>query len=463
MPTCRPVWPLLLVVVVASCTAAAPKSPEPPFKRPETQKKAEPEAACREPVDLPRPDPDRPRYRLRIVLRPEHGLVQGRLRVAFTPDLATDELVFRLWPNGPRQSRAGTRLEVGRVESDGRPLDTRLSGPTTLEVDPGPRLQPGDTIEVTLPWRLELPGPSFDRISADGTSLRLGSFFPLLAWQPGAGWLRDPPSMSLAETSTSPVADFDVALRLPPGIEALASGREVSPGRWRAQAVRDFALATGRFDTATATARAPQPVRVTVGVDGAVGESPEPYRNAVVRALEALAKRYGPYPWPSFNLAITPWLAHAGIEYPGLVMQGEGTLGVVTNHEVAHQWFYSLVGSNPAREPWLDEGLTTYAQSRIDSQLGLFAFEPVPRAARNRLGAGMPYWDGHQDAYFQGVYAQGVKALAAVGPPRDVDCGLRRYVGANAYSIADSSDLIRALEAEVEGAGRTLERFGVRP
>lgn len=454
-------WPPLLLLALAACTGAGPDSSGRPSSRPHP---AEPEAsACGDPVVLPRPDPDRPRYHLRIAVRPEQGVVSGRLRVAFTPDLPTDVLVFRLWPNGPRQARAGTRLEVGRVESDGRRLDAQLTDPTTLEVDPGPRLKPGETIEVSMPWRLELPGPSFDRISADGTSLRLGSFFPLMAWQPGAGWLRDPPSTSLAETSTSPVADFDIALQLPPGVEALASGREVSPGQWRARAVRDFALATGRFETATATARAPQPVQVTVGVDGVVGESPEPYLNAVVRALEALAERYGPYPWPSFNLAITPGLAHAGIEYPSLVMQGEGTLGIVTNHEVAHQWFYSLVGSNPAREPWLDEGLTTYAQSRIDSQIDFFASEPVPSPARRRLGAGMRYWDGHQDVYFQGVYAQGVKALAAVGSPSAIDCGLRRYVGASAYSIADSSDLIRALEAEKPGAGRILERFGVRP
>ncbi len=453
-------WPPLLLLALAACTGPAPESSRQPSDRPDRGEPAA--AACRDPVVLPQPDPDRPRYRLRITVRPEPGVVAGRLRVAFTPDLATDELVFRLWPNGPRQAGAGTRLEVGRVESEGRRLDARLTDPTTLEVDPGPRLGPGKTIEVSLPWRLELPGPSFDRISADGTSLRLGSFFPLLAWQPGAGWLRDPPSTSLAETSASQVADFDVSLRLPPGVEALATGREVSPGRWRARAVRDFALATGRFDTATATARAPEPVRVIVGVDRAVGESPEPYRNAAVRALESLAARYGPYPWPSFNLAITPGLAHAGIEYPSFVMQGEETLGIVTNHEVAHQWFYSLVGSNPAREPWLDEGLTTYAQSRIDSQIDLFASEPVPVPARNRLGAGMRYWDGHQDVYFQGVYAQGVKALAAVGPPDVIDCGLRRYVSANAYSIADSSDLIRALEAEAAGAGRILGRFGVR-
>jgi hypothetical protein len=182
-----------------------------------------------------------------------------------------------------------------------------------------------------------------------------------------------------------------------------------------------------------------------------------------VRALEALARQYGPYPWPSFNLALTPGLTRAGIEYPTLVMQGDETLGIVTDHEVAHMWFYSLVGSNPAREPWLDEGLTSYAQARIDSEVDLLASESVRGPARNHLGAGMRYWDRHELFYFQGVYAQGVKALAALGPGGRTDCGLRHYVEANAYSIADSSDLIKALEQEIAGAGRVLRRFGVKP
>jgi hypothetical protein len=451
-----PAW-LCLLLLAAACTAPSPKSPS---SSPLTGAGALPRS-CRAPVQLPQPDPDRPRYHMRVEVRPEQRVVEGRLRVAFTPDLDTGELVFRLWPNGPLQSEAGTSLEVGEVRSAGRRLKTRLTDPTTLEVDLSRALQAQETIEVSMPWRLELGGPSFDRLSAEGSSLRLGSFFPLLAWQPGAGWLRDPPTSSLAETSTSPVADFDVFLRLPPGVEALATGREMSPGRWRAEAVRDFAVATGRFKTVTGTARAPEPVRVMVGVDEAVGESPEPYRNGVVRALEVLSRRYGPYPWPSFNLAITPGLTRAGIEYPTLVMQGDQTLGIVTDHEVAHMWFYSLVGSNPAREPWLDEGLTSYAQARIDSQVGLFASEEVRGPARNRLGAGMRYWERHEPFYFQGVYAQGVKALAALGPMGKTDCGLRRYVEANAYSIADSADLARALEKEIPGARRSLKRFGV--
>jgi hypothetical protein len=388
--------------------------------------------------------------------------VEGRLRVRFTPDLVTDRLIFRLWPNGPRLSRAGARLEVEEVTINGDRTRSLHPDPTTLQVMLKGPLAAGDSLTAALLWTLRLPGAVHDRISRDGDSVRLGSFFPLLAWEPGRGWLTDPPTRTLAETSTSPAADFDVRLQLPRGLDALATGRR-DGDRWRARAVRDFALTVGRFTTATGVAHAPARVDVTVGVDAALDEDPSVYRNDVIRALEALARLYGPYPWPSFNLAVSPNLDGSGIEYPTFVMQGADSAGLVTTHEVAHMWFYSLVGSNPAREPWLDEGLTTYAQARVDKRVADYAAAEVPAAVRNRLGAGMRFWDRHQDDYFLGAYLQGVKALAAIGPAGAIDCGLRDYVAHHAYDIADSGDLIAALEERLPRAGRVLARFGVNP
>lgn len=408
------------------------------------------------------PDPKRPQYRLRVAIDLDRDRVHGRLRVHFTPDLAIDRLVFRLWPNGPRLSQAGARLDVGEVTINGEPAASLRPDPTTLQVMLGARLPAGESVTAALPWTLRLPGAVHDRISRDGDSVRLGSFFPLLAWEPGRGWLTDPPTRTLAETSTSPVADFDVRLRLPAGLDVLATGRG-GGNRWRATAVRDFALTVGRFQIVTGVARAPAPVEVSVGVDAALDEDATVYRNDVIRALEALARLYGPYPWPSFNLALSPNLERSGIEYPTFVMQGADSEGLVTTHEVAHMWFYSLVGSNPAREPWLDEGLTTYAQARVDGRVEDFASVAIPATVRNRLGAGMRFWDRHQDAYFRGAYLQGVKALAATGPGRAIDCGLRDYVSLKAYGIADSGDLIGALEKRLPRAGRVLARFGVNP
>ena len=41
-------------------------------------------------------------------------------------------------------------------------------------------------------------------------------------------------------------------------------------------------------------------------------------------------------------------------------------------HEIAHQWFYSLVGNNSYKEPWIDESIATYlANPEINEYTGI--------------------------------------------------------------------------------------------
>ena len=85
-----------------------------------------------------------------------------------------------------------------------------------------------------------------DRLARVGTAVRLGSFFPLLPWQPGVGWDTDPPTRLLGRgVSRRPSADFAVRVRVPAGLDVIATGAPSAGGDWRATAVRDFALAVG--------------------------------------------------------------------------------------------------------------------------------------------------------------------------------------------------------------------------
>ena len=410
----------------------------------------------------PEPDADRPVYDM--TLRMDGGPeVRGMTAVEFSPDLATGRLVFRLWPNAPTQAQGGARLDVRNVTVNGRRMPRSVVNPTTLEVALQRRLEPGDTVRASVRWRLSLPGPITDRISLDGSSYRLGSFFPILPWVPGRGWATDPPTTSFAEANISPTADFDVEVHVPDGFEVLASGTEVSPGRWEAEHVRDFALAAGPFDIVRATANAPDPVEVAVGVDRDLDMSPGPWLSQVVSDIEELSKRFGPYPWPTFNLAIMSSLSSAGIEYPTMVFQGPQSLGQTTSHELGHMWFYSLVGTNPARNPWMDEGLTSYAEATVQDSIPEFRSFPVPAAADGEMGRPMTYWDTFTDTtYYLGVYAQPVQALSALGDPADVNCGLRAYVFDNAYSIARPDDLLDSLQPLFPDARGILTRFGAR-
>jgi hypothetical protein len=181
-----------------------------------------------------------------------------------------------------------------------------------------------------------------------------------------------------------------------------------------------------------------------------------------VRALEQHSSRFGSYAWPTYTLAITPALS-GGIEYPTFVMQGPGTIGRTTSHELGHEWFYALVGNDQGRDPWLDEGLATYAEGRYEGTITAMRAASIPPGAAGRLGEPLPYWASNHSLYNAGVYIQGAKALASLGDLDLVDCALRIYVARNAYRIARPADLIAALSAVFPQAPQTLAAFGVRP
>lgn len=406
------------------------------------------------------PAEDRPSYELDLDVQLDQNAVVGREVVRFTPDLPTDRLVFRLWPNGPRPSAAGARLDVDVVEVGGEPAAIERPDATTLVVPLADPLDAGETIEASVPFRLTLPGPVSDRISRRGDSVRLGTFHPLLAWEPGVGWAMEPATALFAEATTAPVADWSVSVRVPEGLTVFASG-EQRDGRWYGEAMREFALSVGRFRVVEGQAGAPQPVPVTVAVESSMGDDERAYLDTVVRSLTDFGVRFGPYPYPRFTLVLTPDLG-GGIEYPSFVHQGPGTNDRTTPHEVGHQWFYSLVGNDQGRDPWLDEGLATWAEARFLGNLSSFVARDIPAAGRGRAGAPMTYWEaGRGSAYYRSVYVQGAQAVAALGDPDRVDCALRLHVARNAHRLATNASFIDAVDDVFPDARATLERFGI--
>jgi hypothetical protein len=444
------------VAVIAAATAAGGAAPA-------VAAPARP-AGCSIARALPPPPKARPRYVLRVRVQPGLGTVRGTLTVAFTApaDRGTDGLVFRLWPNGPVYAGAGAHLAVSDVREARRSLPISHPDATTLVVRRPVR--PGSRVVVSMRWRLSVPaGLSQLRIAREGVrALRLGSFFPLLAWD-GRGWALDPPTRLTGESWTSPTADFDVRVSAPRGLRAFATGEQVAPGVWRARAVRDFALALGHFGVATGVAHVPAPVKVTVAADATAYGSPNDFLQPAITSLQRLSARYGSYPWSAYTVvAMADIGAFAGggsNEYPTLVFVS-ATDATPVAHETAHQWFYSLVGNDQARDPWLDEGLATWAQTLVDAAPP-FANARIPAAAADRIGEPMRFWDrlGFR-RFFLGVYLQTYRSLKSLGPRAQVDCALRAYVQQNAYRVARPADLLTALQRVFPAAKQELEAHG---
>lgn len=83
--------------------------------------------------------------------------------------------------------------------------------------------------------------------------------------------------------------------------------------------------------------------------------------------MEVFSGWFGDYPYEQFDVVASDFFL-GGMEYPQLAVVGKhlfdrsrrDELTQVVVHELAHQWFYGLVGSNPSTEPWLDEAITSY-------------------------------------------------------------------------------------------------------
>lgn len=419
----------------------------------------------------PVPWAERPRYEAELTVDPAGGLVTGTTRVVFAPPEATDRLVFRLWANTPRVGEGGGRLDITAATLDGAAVTGAYEDgnggpgtPGTIFVITRPeQFAAAEPVDVRLEFTLTMPGAINERVARVDDSLRLGSIIPMVAWIRGHGWHTSPAVGNFSEAVASEVADYDVRVRAPDGFTVLATGSEVEAGRFVATAVRDWAATVARMGVAEGTADDGR-IRVVVGSAEGSGDDPQPRLADTIEALEDYASRYGPYPYPSLSVGITGSLS-GGIEFPQHLFVGADTSDDHLVHEVAHMWFYAMVGNDQYEHPWLDEGLTEYAESQFLGITGSVRGQAVPSDARGRLGESHDYWQQHSGSFYRGVYIQGAQALAtlgdAVGGLDAVDCVLRRYVLENTHSVAEPSDLVAAFQAHTGvDPGPALAQFG---
>jgi hypothetical protein len=186
--------------------------------------------------------------------------------------------------------------------------------------------------------------------------------------------------------------------------------------------------------------------------------------------VERFSRQWYPYPWPA---AINVAGFSTGMEYPGIVFDGiedKGkTLFWITAHEIGHNWFPMIVGSNERRNAFMDEGFNTFIdiQESAEFEGGVYGpkrdseysagGEPADtilkvldnQTAPNILMPADGYsWQlGHPVSYFKGAYGMVLLREQILGKER-FDWTFRKYIRDWAYKHPSPSDFFRAMSSE---------------
>ena len=345
-------------------------------------------------------------------------------------------------------------------------------------------LPPGQALTVAISYTLQLPAtsrlPNLRPYPFGYTDLQanLGDWYPFVPIHlPGKGWLIHPPH-TYGEHLAHDIADFDVTLRLadsdPNLVIAASVPPEPEPGalHYRLPAARAFAWsASPYYEVITRTVELPgsRPVTVSSYFFPFYENAGQRTADTAVQALQVYSRLFGTYPLPSLSVVQADFLD--GMEYPGLFFLGkdfynwyndseQSFLTALTAHETAHQWWYAVVGNDPAQEPWLDEALSTYSEV-------LFYENTYPEA--------LPWWWEYRVAYYKpygriditiydvqnapgfyrpyrdAVYLNGANFFAAlrqlVGDPAFF-AALDAYVAQSGYGQASAQDFFAAVRSQ---------------
>ncbi|MFJ8622999.1 M1 family aminopeptidase [Kitasatospora sp. NPDC093550] len=362
-----------------------------------------------------------------------------------------NEVYLRLWDNW-HGSCPSTPITVTNV-TGGTPSPLTVNC-TALKVTLPAPLAQGQSGTVGFDLAITVPSGA-DRFGHDGAYNFLGNALPVLAIRDGAGWHLDPYTNN-GESFYSVAADFTVTLDHPSGLLVPATGTSVdTPGaagrtvtKATASKVRDFAWGAGPFTKISGTSAAGVKVNV-YSVAGISSTDAKSMLSTATSAVDAHAQRFGAYPYGELDAVIDNNFWFGGMEYPGFVLDLVSTTALT--HEIAHQWWYGIVGDDEYNAPWLDEAFTDYATDLALGKTGNGCWNSVSWASSaEKITDSMAYWDANSSRYSTVIYGYGKCALhdlrRTIGDSAMTTL-LRSYAQAHWYGVSTTAEFKAAAQA----------------
>jgi len=258
-------------------------------------------------------------------------------------------------------------------------------------------LPPGGQVTITTPFHEKLPY-NFSRGGYKGSAFQLTQWYPKPAVYDKKGW-HPIPYLDQGEFY-SEFGNFDVRITVPreyvvaaTGELQDATGRQEVPTtsqpaaphppattpstgtrtlQYKQDNIHDFAwFADKSYKADHDTLRLGSGRVIDIYAfyhpqDGPVWSGSTRFIKEAVRYRSSLI---GEYPFNVITAAEIDMGSSGGMEYPTITgitpQRTRKALDELLEHEVGHNWFYAILGTNERRYPWMDEGINTYYDNRF--------------------------------------------------------------------------------------------------
>ncbi|MBE7075615.1 MAG: M1 family metallopeptidase [Clostridiales bacterium] len=235
-----------------------------------------------------------------------------------------------------------------------------------LTIELQEELFPNEIVEIEITYQINLANINH-RLGRGENTINFGNFFPrALVYEDGEGFIEQK-LVANGDPFYSDISNYQVELTFDQCFDLASTGTfeielngDKKTAFCKAEKVRDFCFVLSeKFDVLSQDCNG-----VQVNYFYYDEEEPQSRLQTCVDALRTFETLYGEYPYKQLSVVKSSF-CYGGMEYPNLVLISddleEMDMDYVIVHEIAHQWWYSVVGNNQYDEAWLDESVTEFS------------------------------------------------------------------------------------------------------
>lgn len=435
-------------------------------------------------------------YKIDIQMQCDSKILQANQSVDYinNSDQVLDQVYFHLYPNAfkeqgcvqapvseynfekayPNGFDAGyIDIKKVKIKSQDTNYEEKGDEKNILVVNLNFKLRPQESIQIDIQYDVKIPN-IIHRFGYGDHTINVGNFYPIACVFENGEWKQEGYHYN-GDPFYSDMANYEVNISYDKRYMLASTGEcktleqnDKKVSTCKAKVVRDFAFVlSDQFKTAQDEQNGTKLTYMYYD-----DQDVQTSMKCIKDCLNTFEGIIGDYPYSTLTVVQSNFL-HGGMEYPNLVLISDAIesqndyLSVIV-HEIAHQWFYNLIGNDEYSEAWLDEGLTEYVTvlffdinkeydvSYTEMVSGMLSsyqlFVEIYSEVFGELDTSMTRSLDEYNSEPEYTYCVYIKGVLMLDHLRDIVgetafyVGLKNYYKENVYKVAKQENFISAFQ-----------------